>query len=191
MRQMWWLLLCAGIAACSMKSTMSGGSTTTPSAGPGAPAGDDSQAPMPDLTGKTAEQATAALRAAGFTGELEVDRAELGCDVNGGPTGAGQIRCQRPEAGTPARRDGLVSVMTAKGRTALGRAELDKAKGMTVDEAKQYFKSIGFDGTTNVYEQPAYQPYKNCAQGHVCDAGPGDGISLHGELTLFVNAPPP
>jgi hypothetical protein len=193
------------LAACNVTSSL-GGSNTTPSGGTSqagqsassssspSPSGDSSgggmssneRAPMINLMGKTPDEAKAALRAAGFTGEVEVNRIALECvDAKEVP---GQINCQNPDVGKLHYRHAAVNVHVYEAQTHTGRITRDqlmKAVGMTVDDAKKYLRSVGHVGQVDVREDTVHF-HKGCAKDRVCDVGPA-GVGVEGLVTLVLN----
>jgi beta-lactam-binding protein with PASTA domain len=143
---------------------------------------------MIDLTGKTPAEATAALRAAGFNGELVVNRTALECvDAQRVP---GHINCQNPEPGKLYYKTHEIDVHVFEEQTHEGRLvreQLAKAVGMTVADAKKYFKSIGHTGEIEVEEGGQYGFFKNCAKDRVCSVGPEGGIGVNDRIWLHLN----
>ena len=136
--------------------------------------------------GKTPDEATTALRAAGFSGEIEVNRHALVCE--GAAEVPGRINCQSPDVGQLAYRRSSVNVTVYETPTHAGRIippQLDKMIGMTIPEAKKYLKSIGHTGTVEVRED-GITFHKGCAKDRVCDYGPA-GLSPGDPVTLIIN----
>jgi beta-lactam-binding protein with PASTA domain len=199
------LLVVIVLVGCTFKSSMTGGSTSpggshsqasTVSGGAddadgageaGDPGGPSDRLVLPGLIGKTPDEANAALRAAGFLKEIEVNRMALECvDTK---KEVGRISCQNPEAGRLAYRSSTISVTVHEERTiqgALVRAQLVKVRGMTVADARQYLKDLGHDGEVRVSEQPTWS--EPCGAGKVCDVEPQSGTGIHDRVTLFINA---
>jgi beta-lactam-binding protein with PASTA domain len=143
--------------------------------------------PMINVMGKTPDQAIAALRAAGFTGELEVNRTALEC-VDAEKV-AGHINCQRPDVGQLAYRNHAVNVTvyeTPRHDGRLIRDQLEKVVGMSVADAQKYMKSIGHTGELQVYEDP-HHFYKGCEKDRVCKVAPEMGTGTGDRVTLFIN----
>lgn len=141
---------------------------------------------MINLMGKTPEEATAALRAAGFRGELEINRSALECvDAEKKP---GYINCQNPDVGQLAYRNHHVNVTVYQAPTHTGRItrdQLERMKGMTVEEAKKYLRSVGHTGEVVVKEDQVHF-HQGCAKDRVCDYGP-NGASTGDRITLVLN----
>ena len=144
------------------------------------------RAPMIDLMGKTPDEAKVALRAAGFTGEVEVNRIALECvDAKEVP---GQINCQNPDVGKLHYRHAAVNVHVYEAPTHHGRItvpQMDKAKGMKIEDAKRYFKSIGHRGDFEVREDGVHH-HKGCAIDTVCETGP-HGVGVNDKIYLVIN----
>jgi hypothetical protein len=67
-------------------------------------------------------------------------------------------------------------------------------RGMTVEQAKQWLRQLGFEGTVNVYNHGAFM--EGCTTDKVCFTQPSDGLELNGNIDLYMNAkltiaPPP
>jgi hypothetical protein len=67
-------------------------------------------------------------------------------------------------------------------------------RGMTVEQAKQRLRQLGFAGTVNVYNHGAFM--EGCTDDKVCFTQPSDGLELNGNIDLYMNAkltiaPPP
>lgn len=180
------------LSACSLQSSLTGGSSspsgTTMSAPSGAApsgAGGSDRLVMPNLIGKTPEEANAMLRAAGFATQVEANRRALACvDAAEDP---GRINCQDPAPGTSAYRSALVAVTVYQPTTfqgALVRAQLVKVRGMTVDEARAYLRSLGHDGPVEIFESPVPSP--TCGD-RVCNVSPESGTGLHDRIELQIN----
>lgn len=201
MRCSGWVAVLVLAGGCNVKSSMMGGSTPpssntaqtsssgTESAGEAGPAGEAAapsgteRAPLPNLLGKTPDEATAALRAAGFTGDLEINRMALECLDT--PKVQGRISCQNPDVGVLGYKRGPVNVSVYAEPTHTGRLtreQLAGAVGMTIDAAKAYLKSLGHDGEVIIFEQHTFDP--NCGSKKVCSAGPGTGIHSRVQLTI-------
>src|SRR5512139_3561861 len=176
------LIVALVLSACSLNSSLGGGSNTTwgtssgsSTTSPEAPtAGANGKLVMIDLIGKTADEAEAALRAAGFTPSFEVNRIMLECD---GVEEVGRIKCQSPQAGALADRRAIINVNVYEGAhrftSSLVRAQLEKVVGMTIADAKAYLKRLGHDGEVAVWEQPVFS--KSCAANKVCGVAPEGG----------------
>jgi len=190
------LLGACALAGCSLAGSLTGGVTTT--SGPTArsasaapestpAAGGDGKIVMLDLDGKTADEATAALRAAGFISSPEVNRILLECE--GSTKQVGRITCQSPKPGTLADRRAIISVTVYEGphriSGALVRAQLEKVRGMTIADAKTYLKSLGHDGEVAIFEQPTFS--NSCGVKKVCEVSPEGGTGIHDRVTLVIN----
>lgn len=166
------------LAGCSVTSSLTGGASS--------PSGND-RLVMPDLMGKTAEEANAILRSAGFSTEVEVNRRALECvDAAQVP---GRINCQDPEPGRPVYRSAIIGVTVFEERKiagALVRAQLVKVRGMTIADARTYLKSIGHGGDVVLFEQHVWSDA--CGVGKVCDVAPESGVPIDGQITLVINA---
>ena len=164
--------------ACAM--TTSAPSTVQSSGSP------NGKLEMIDLHGKTADEALAALHAAGFTPSFEVNKILLECDGSAAP---GHVKCQSPAAGEVIDRKAIINVHVEEGARriagALVRADLEKLLGMTIADAKAYLKSVGHDGEVAVFEQPTFS--QRCGVKQVCSVEPESGTGIHDRVTLVVN----
>ncbi len=181
------LLVLIALAGCSLTSSLGGGTTTSSSSGPTAAAGGTGKLVMLDLTGKTADEALADLRAAGFTPSFEVNRILLECED--APKQVGRISCQSPPAGELADRHAIINVHVEDGphvfASSLVRAQLEKLRGMTIPDAKAYLKTLGHDGEVAIFEQPTFAT--SCKVKTVCSAEPEGGTGIHDRVTLVIN----
>ncbi len=186
------LVAVIALGGCSLMSSFSAGtssragaatsSTTTSSAAAGT-----GKLVMPDLTGKTADDALAALREAGFEPSFEVNRRALECE--GAATEVGRINCQLPQPGEIVDRRAIINVTVYDGphvfKTSLVRAQLVKLRGMTIADAKAYLKQLGHDGEVAVFEQQVFSD--RCAVHTVCDVDPEAGTGIHDRIMLLIN----
>ncbi len=126
----------------------------------------DPDAVVPDVTGKTKDQATAAIRKAGF-GESIADAADaFGPDVddleicfNGSHVGT--VCSQDPAPGTRADKGSEVRVLL--GDAAIGPViAMPDLTGMTLDQAKAAVKKAGFE------HAPGSNFSAKCKRGIVC-----------------------
>jgi hypothetical protein len=169
---------------------------STPTAG----AGGTPRATVPNLIGKTPEQARALVKAAGFANEPE-DTHPLECvDAAREP---GLINCQDPDAGQVVERYRMITIRVYREQVIAGaivRRQLETLHGLTPDEAKQQLKKLGHDGKVNIGDVTtsggSHAYIKECGQNKVCYTSGGSGIGIHDDLMLYINptlkiAPPP
>lgn len=192
------------LAACPMQksggSTMAGGpgGSTSPSGGGGGDhVGSDAVITMPDLMGKTREEAVALVRAAGFKHEAETK--PIAC--NGPEQEVGKVDCQDPEPGKSVRAYTIVVFNVKEGSRLTGmflRRHFDSLKGMPVEAAKAQAKRDGHSGEIRVKEVSEF--IAGCKEKTVCNAtderggqsgmDSKDALILHTNKTLSI-APPP
>ena len=158
------------------------------------------KATVPNLIGKTPEEARALVKAAGFASEPEASR-PLECE--GAPREPGVINCQDPEAGQVIERYRMITISVHREqviRGAIVRRQLETLHGLTPDHAKQQLKKLGHDGNVNISEVTStgggHAYIKECGEDKVCYTSGESGIGLHDDITLFINptlkiAPPP
>ena len=197
------LLGLLALAACPMQqsggSTMVGGpGGSTGGGGDNANVSPNAMITMPDLNGRTRDEAIAMVRAAGFKHEAEVQ--PIAC--NGPEQEVGKVDCQDPDPGKSVQAYTLVRFNVKEGnRLAAGnvlRSDFEKMQGMTVADAKGYAKTIGHTGELQVKELTDFQT--GCKDGTVCKAahafGSQSGMSKTDIMILWTNktlsiAPPP
>jgi hypothetical protein len=206
--------LAVALAGCPLKATTTT-TTTTPvtagrsiSAGAGAGGGDTApgasggtrRATVPDLMGKTADEARALVKAAGF---VHAPESTLPLECVDAAQDAGLINCQDPEPGKSLEIYQLIKINVYRPQVISGaivRRQLATLHGLTPDQAKQELKKLGHDGKVHVRDVTNYgggHTYvKECGENKVCYTSSESGIGLHDELTLFINptlkiAPPP
>lgn len=191
------------LAACPLQKSggtttiggpSSGGSTT---GGGGSSVAPDAMITMPDLTGKSFEEASALVRDAGFQHGLE--KQPLSCD--GPEQTVGHVDCQTPEPGKSVKAYTLVRVNLKEGERLSGmflRRHFDKLKGMSLDKAKAQAKADGHTGEIRIQERDTF--LQGCAENTVCAAtderGGQSGMDSKDALILQTNktlsiAPPP
>jgi hypothetical protein len=192
----------------STTTTLTGGATATvgPAASAGAPSsnsptGGTPKAMVPNLIGKTPDEARALVKAAGFTGEPESTH-PLECE--GAPREPGLINCQDPEAGQVVERYRMIAISVYREQVIQGaivRRQLETLHGLTPDQAKQQLKKLGHDGQVSIGEVTdsggGHSYLKACGQNKVCYTSGESGIGVHDDITLYINpalkiaAPPP
>jgi hypothetical protein len=198
MRALTSLVAAIALAACPLPT-----SRTTPLGGraggdPAATTVDrDATATVPDLSGKTKEDAIAAVRAAGFT--YPAQEYPLACD--GAPPAVGRVACQDPDPGARVQRYTLVRLGVThedRLRDVFLRKDFDALRGLTVERARARAQQAGHTGSIKVAPTDRY--VEGCNQGTVCTAtdqlGGQSGMSKRDTLVLRINealsiAPPP
>jgi beta-lactam-binding protein with PASTA domain len=191
------LIACA-LFGCQLKSP-GGGSSTMPSTGGGGaplPSGGDSAsaAPtggggdgtlvVPDLTGKTLDEAVAIVKRAGFKADIEQSR-PVECD---NPKVPGQIRCQDPEPGKRVAAYAMIQVNVYQADEHHGRLvreQLDALRGMTVAQAKAALAKLGFTGTVQLDTPVSF--IAGCKAERICEVRPEGGVSTSDEITFTLN----
>jgi hypothetical protein len=193
------------LAACPLQqqssSTMPSSSASGPSgAGATGPTGDagggDGQRTVPNVIGKTPDEAREIVRAAGFEG-VESTR-PVSCDD--APDEPGRINCQDPEPGkVVARYVNVIQINVAQSKHRAGiimRDQLEAMVGLTVDQVKAQLKALGHDGKVIVEEGHSGNLYDKECGDKVCEVSGGAGIGLHDQVHIIINpkltiAPPP
>ncbi len=154
---------------------------------------DDKQIIMPNLVGKTLDEAKKICTAAGFVYEPETARP---LDCPDAPKLDGRVRCQDPEAGQKVGNHTLIdlNVYHTPVRNHITADEERSLIGKTVEQAKQQLAEWNFTGKIDI--RPA-DGSRVCTPGQICEIYPDGGLSLKEDIQLFVaqqvkiTAPPP
>ena len=157
---------------------------------------------MPNLVGMTEAQASAAVKAAGFAGDMEQSRP---VECENAPQVEGQVNCQDPEAGKSVTRTAMVVVNVYHSHMSEGGKQqllLDSVVGMPPDQAKAAIKKVHpnwqftISAPTNSGGGEIYDA--KCGENKVCSTGlAGDPDVAGSSVVLYVNkkvkltAPPP
>ncbi|HSS00398.1 MAG TPA: PASTA domain-containing protein [Kofleriaceae bacterium] len=176
-------------------------STTAPSAEGMTATGGKPRITVPNLIGKTPEQARVLVKAAGFNSEPESNHILECMDA---ARDEGLINCQDPEAGAVVERYSMIKIHVYRGQVITGaivRRQTESLRGLTPDEAKQQLKKFGHDAKVSigvVTDSGGGQTYiKACGQNKVCYTSGDSGFGIHDDVTLYINptlkiaAPPP
>jgi hypothetical protein len=191
----------ADSAVAAAPVTTSTAPATTPSAGGMSATGGKPRITVPNLIGKTPEQARALVKAAGFNSEPESNHILECVDA---ARDEGLINCQDPEAGAVVERYSMIKIHVYREHIIAGaivRRQLEALRGLTPDEAKLQLKKLGHDAKVSigtVTDSGGGQTYiKACGQNKVCYTSGESGTGIHDDLTLYINptlkiaAPPP
>lgn len=144
---------------------------------------------MPNVIGKTPDEARALVKATGFTSDVEINPGIL-CDRGLGdpPPKEGRINCQTPDPGKLASRYAMIQISVAtrdQDAERLLPVDLKTVIGLTVEEARQRLKELGHVGNVKVR---IVDEVKGCsADGRVCDYGPTATMTKHDEIQLILN----
>jgi PASTA domain-containing protein len=197
MARAWWIALLV-FAGCSMAAQL-GSAHPAATLGPAtagtpvamAAGGEHRMVPVPNVIGKTADEARVAVKAAGFTSEVEIDPG-LSCER--GPDDPapsdGRVDCQSPDPGKLVSSYAMVKISVhepARRATGLTSTELHKLIGMTVPEARQRLHELGHTGKINVRTTNRFMP--ECRADRVCDYGPHAELFARDDISLFLNKP--
>jgi beta-lactam-binding protein with PASTA domain len=202
------LFLVLALAGCMLNK--SGGSTTpTGGGGGGGGGGGDPTAPtgpvaapdgngelvVPNVVGKTLDEAQAMAKQAGFHNEVEATH-PVECD--NAPKDDGKINCQDPAAGAHVKAYSMiqVNVYHQPKHDHLFREDIEGLRGMTLAAAKARLKALGHTGQVRVREPMQF--IASCKAETVCDSQPESGTGLGDDVELTMNkgkldisAPPP
>jgi PASTA domain len=175
--------------------------STAPSAGGMSATGGKPRITVPNLIGKTPEQARALVKAAGFNSEPESNHILECVDA---ARDEGLINCQDPDAGAVVERYSMIKIHVYREQVITGaivRRQLEALRGLTPDEAKLQLKKLGHDGKVSIGDVTtsggSHAYIKECGQNKVCYTNGESGIGLHDDLVLYINptlkiaAPPP
>jgi len=149
------------------------GSTVTLKVGVG-----PTQLKVPDVKGKSFDDASKALKSAGFTGQIskaDMDPAKEAADAV-----KDQAQETEPAAGQAAAPDQAITV-----RVATGKSAVPDFTGMTVDEARSKASELGFKTRVSVLEKESTAQ----AAGKVFAQDPEEGTALErksGKITITI-----
>jgi PASTA domain len=141
---------------------------------------------VPNLVGKTLDEATVILKAAGFSYE-PVERGE-NCDDDAPDVDDQQIRCQGPSAGTIVDKNKLVEVIVRHGGHRKGVLLIGQLRPLmfhSLAYVKDALAKLGFAGTIDV---KADWTGGSCEPDHVCSIEPMDNVDIHGHIKLSTPA---
>ncbi|HEX3764929.1 MAG TPA: PASTA domain-containing protein [Kofleriaceae bacterium] len=184
-------MICTGCSAAAQLGVSSGSTpratptTVAPDVAASAGAPDDDRPVVPDLIGKTLDEARAIVKAAGFTSEVE--GSEQPSCAGATPGAEGHILCQDPEPGQRTNRYAMIQVVIYQPHRFSGMIlpqQLAALRGLTVDEARRRLRELGHDGPVRTHVSSDFAT--GCAADHVCEVGPGGARSLHDEIILFL-----
>jgi hypothetical protein len=175
--------------------------STAPAAGGMSATGGKPRITVPNLIGKTPEQARALVKAAGFNSEPESNHILECVDA---ARDEGLINCQDPDAGAVVERYSMIKIHVYREHVIAGaivRRQLESLRGLSPDEAKQRLKKLGHDGKVSIGDVTtsggSHAYIKECGQNKVCYTNGESGIGVHDDLVLYINptltiaAPPP
>ncbi len=193
----WLVPIVLALASCASTMTRGGGgggyTDVTVGGGPTVPS--DTQIVMPNLVGKTFDEAVKLCKAAGFVLPPETGRAP-DCDESA-PKVDGKIRCQDPDAGAKVGSHALIelSIYKTPPRTNISAEEADSLIGKMPDVGKKMLAGWGFRG--KIRTQSAGTGNRRCSAGQICEIMPSAPFGLDEEISfaiadaLKITAPPP
>jgi beta-lactam-binding protein with PASTA domain len=138
---------------------------------------------VPDLSGKTPDDARATAKTAGFVYEISISAA-VDCEPR--DRRAGVVVCQRPEPGERATRHTMISAKVDLPTGIISHALLESLIGLTPEQAKQRLKESGHVGKVSVDDLGHFEA--SCKKGTVCAVGPPGGAFVHSDISLRVNS---
>jgi probable serine/threonine-protein kinase CE0033 len=136
------------------------------------------QLPMPDVKGKSFDEASKMLKEAGFTGTIskeDMDPAKEAADAV-----KDQAQETEPAAGQATAPDQAITV-----RIATGKSAVPDFSGMTAEQARSLASEKGFKNKVNVLEKESTEQ----AAGKVFAQDPEDGTALDrksGKITITI-----
>jgi hypothetical protein len=161
----------------------SSASAPAPASTPG-----DARRIVPDLIGKTLDEARATVQAAGFTSELESRELASCPDAAPGAAVEGRILCQDADPGQPRNRHAPIQVVVYKPQRFPGQIlqrQVAELVGLTVDQARQKLRGFGHDGAVKVVRLDQHR--SGCAPERVCNVGPTFSFGVHDEVQLWLD----
>ncbi len=156
---------------------------------------DGQQLTVPNLIGKTPDEASKLVKAAGFSGDPESSRP---IDCKDPPKVAdGHINCQDPPPGTKVSRYSIVQIAVYETpvRHEITKDEVHSLYGKPVAEVKKALADWGYHG--QISQQSAGTGNAHCTAGQVCEIMPSSGFTLSAPISLSVaeelkiGGPPP
>ena len=132
------------------------------------------QLPMPDVKGKSFDEASKMLKEAGFTGTISKEDMEAADAVKD------QAQETEPAAGQATAPDQAITV-----RIATGKSAVPDFSGMTAEQARSLASEKGFKNKVNVVEKESTEQ----AAGKVFAQDPEDGTALDrksGKITVTI-----
>jgi hypothetical protein len=186
----------AGVAGASVQTRVGGAARVedTEPAGAGA-----STLRVPDLIGKTLDEARALVRAAGFSHAPERTRPVV-CDD--APQTPGKVNCQDPPAGAVVARYAVIYLNVFQERAHPGvilRSQLATLRGLSPDAVTAQLRRFGHTGKAVVRALDGRDYDPGCGVDTVCKVVSERGaldIPIEDDAMLYVNpkltiAPPP
>ncbi|HEY1551516.1 MAG TPA: PASTA domain-containing protein [Kofleriaceae bacterium] len=144
---------------------------------------------VPNLVGKTLDEANALMKAAGFVAEAEDH--QIFCD-NAPDVDDGYIRCQDPAPGTLFDKYHLVNVNVVRNGHKKGLIVASQIRPLIdkpIEQVKAALAKLGFVGSYEMKAVDNEHGYGRCEHGTVCGLEPHDNVDVHGTLTMFINMP--
>jgi serine/threonine-protein kinase len=178
------LALVVALAGCPM---MKSSSTTGPGPSSGGGGGGGGKVAMPNLIGKTEDEARTIVQAAGIASDIEVNSHALECQD--AAKDEGKINCQDPEAGQAVDRHAIMNVSVYHKQTHEGRyirEDTEPLIGMTLDQAKKRLAQLGFKGQIDVREDTDVTTTTKCKYDTVCSIFPME-FQTDSQITIRVN----
>jgi len=129
---------------------------------------DDKKFKVPNLVGKTKEEAQDAANGAGFPQDLYVE--EPGADCKGDVKEIGKVKCQSPAPGTMLGKFEHITVYINQPPPPKTWSYDDTQKliGLPLEEVKKRLADQGFKGKIELQEGD----YPHCKMGTVCEISP-------------------
>lgn len=146
----------------------------------------DARLKVPDLFGKTQDEANELLKNAGFM--FDATSSAVGCKgpVPTGKPDENRIKCQEPQAGALVDKHTMIQVELyeiPQHPERISTSVLGSLINLPIDEAKQKLHDLGYRG---VIKLGTYRGARPCKRGAVCDVEPFKDITLTSDLTFLV-----
>lgn len=137
---------------------------------------EDKKVEVPDLVGKTFEEAEKACKKAGFKIKV-VD------EVESKKYEEGQIDSQRTQAGTKMPKGAIIQVVVSSGKL----VQIPKLEGKNYIDARDKLIELGFDKDNIKIEE---EPHDDIDEEDVTRTDPaaGDWLSKNGDITIYVSS---
>ena len=192
------VLFALALAGCQMVTTSHGTNPTAPGGGTsasgggggepstgGPSGGGDGWVVIPDVVGKSLDEAQRMAKQAGLNQDIETTH-PVECD-NPAPA-EGLIKCQSPEAGKRVKNYAMLQVQVFHAQHFEGqlvRDQLKPVKGMKLPAAEAYLRKLGWTGKFHV--MAPMQFLSGCAADTICGYDQDAGIGIHEDLSVYMN----
>lgn len=154
-----------------------------------AAAGADDKLKVPNLVGKSFDEARKILSATGFAGEPEDHLAS--CERSAPDVDGGIVQCQDPSPGELAGKYSIIVIHLMRAGHKKGDITAEHIRpllGNPVGQVKDALGKLGFVGTYVTKPADDDHAIALCEPGNVCWIDPRDEIDPHGTVVLYVQS---